>query len=332
MAHKATAFLFGEVIFLLVLVGCSHPTRLPRQEAEQVLKTTDSDLNRLLSAAAESSWKVAVQSLYRLKGNPFSALTTMSKGEAGLRQVSYSRWAFPTGHYVWNAQRSTFDYYQSAAASIEVDYPLQESKTNNARCVITAFAPPPVGSNLKVPAALEAAFWVDEKKVLSVSQRMSVQEQLPVLLRCTIKGNDFESQLSLDNHLNGKFGKVQIHNALQVLGQDVFTASVVAGIKLNGGGTYSIQEAQWEAQLFEMSMKGDVQYARINPSSKHYDQDVNRYSSILLKESTSGATIATVLLGRMPNEDRFDFFLQFSDGSLRPLSDYFLAVQQLMIH
>lgn len=303
---------------------------MTRTESEKVLKILDSDVNRLLSAAAEADWRVAINSLMQLKGAPFPRIKHSSVDTSDLVLNNQTKWVFPTGHYTWNPRLGVFDYVSSSKAYITVDYPLIGAKTNNAQCVITAFSKGPVGSYANIPSVFEATFSISGKQIVTVSHQMRLEGQVPVQIYAELRGKDFKSYLRLDNHILGRFGQVKLSAELQVRGQAVIELALNGRIKLNGGATYSVEAAQWQARVFETTMIGNVQYAAINPSSKNYDQEFNRHSHIILQESKEGPFVAQIELGQLPNEDRFDFFLRFSDDSLQPLSNYLLSVQKLM--
>jgi hypothetical protein len=316
-------------IVILAQSGCK-PKVLTRAEGEKALKILDSDVNRLLSAAAEADWKVAISSLAQLKGAPFPRIKHSSVDTSNLVLNNQTKWAFPTGHYTWNPRLGVFDYEPNSKAYITIDYPLIGQNTNNAQCVIRAFSNGPAGSYANIPSVFEATFSIAGKQIVTVSHQMRLEGQVPVQIHCTLKGAHFQGYFRLDNRILGRFGQVKLSAELQVRGQAVLELALNGRIKLNGGGTYSVEAAQWQARVFEMNMIGNVQYAAINPSSKNYDTDFNQHSNIILQENPSGLCVAELELGRLPNEDRFDFFLKFSDDSLQPLSNYLLSVQKFM--
>lgn len=325
-------FATGLVIVLsliLVLEGCSSKS-LTRAQGEKALKVLDSDLNRLLTAAGESDWKKAISSLAALPEAPFPKMRRLPSDTARPRWAGQGSWAFRRGCYRWNFERKAFDFEPHSKANITIDYPLVGSATRNARCVITAFSAGQMGNYSNIPAAFEAAFWVEGTWVAAISHQLLTEQRIPIRWRASLKGVGFEGRLSFDNQITGRFGALRLSAHVEALQQILLELNLKGRIKLNGAGTYSVQTASVLAQLFDLGIVAEVDYAAINPSAKQYDQEFNRHSKIILQDRLQGPSIAHVELGQKPAEDRFDFFLQFSEGSPQPLSNYLLSVQQLM--
>ncbi len=322
---------FCWIVVIVFFMSCSQQKALTKAEAEKALKVLDSDINRLLLAAAESKWQAAISSLVDLKGAPIPHIRYSSADSVKHKLISFNvtdKWAWPTGHYTWSRKRATFDFVSNSSNQIVVDYPLKGSLINNARCKIDAFENGQSGSYINIPSVFKATFWVDNRQVASFLHEMKVEQQVPVYIRLSLKGDEFESKVSLDNQLSGQYGQVKLNAIIEVLGQEVMDATVNCKIKLNGGGSYSIEDAHFVSRLFEIETTGHINYAQISPTSPAYDQEFNRYSKIQFEEN--GSIIGDVVLSRLPNEDRFDFFLKFTEGSPQPLSNYLLSFQKLM--
>lgn len=325
---KICFYWFGAMVFCM---SCSQQKALTKAEAEKALKVLDSDINRLLSAAAESKWQAAISSLANLKGAPIPHIRHSPADSAQHKLISANvndKWAWPTGHYTWSHKRGAFDFVSNSNNQIIIDYPLKGSLINNARCKIDAFENGQPESYINIPSVFKATFWVDNHQVASLLHEMKVEQQVPVYIRLSLKGDEFESKVSLDNQLSGQYGQVKLNAKTEVLGQEVMDGTVNFKIKLNGGGSYSIEDAHFVNRLFDVETTGHINYAQINPTSQAYDQEFNRYSKIQFQEK--GSIIGDVLLSPLPNEDRFDFFLKFSEGSPQPLSNYLLSFQKLM--
>ncbi|NQV02999.1 MAG: hypothetical protein HQ542_10155 [Bacteroidia bacterium] len=328
MRSTNSIFFFFLIVGMIVLTDCRYTPELDRQEAEKALKVLDSDMTRWLDHINQSEAGRALHALLAFDSAPFPVRFPRSFMQ---RRPALYQFKEYTGTWTWDQNLGSFTH-TSGIDRIIIEYPLPDHTDNDATCIIYQYREEATTSAHSFPVLMVADIFVENKKVFTLEHQAVIEQNLPVFMETSITMGEGFLKCSMENRLDtlNNRGEVTATITAGTLGKPVVDGTIQATIKTFSGGSYGIRVFKSEFKLFDCLLVTDINYFKINPTSREYVKDFNKHAKIQLYIADPRQKIGEIILKEKFDYKKLDFAIRFSDLSDDFLSNYLLVFNRIL--
>lgn len=328
MRNSNCIFFFIAISLAVVITACHHTPELDRQEAEKVLKVLDSDVTRWLDQVNQSEAGRALHALLAFDSAPFPLRFPRS---FMLQRPSLYKFEEYTGTWTWEQSRGKFAHIPGSDRII-IHYPMPDHSENDATCIIYQYREEATTSAHSFPVLVLAEIFVKQKMVFTLDHHAVIEEDLPVFMETGITMGAGVLKLSMENKLDtlNHRGDVTASIIAGREGKPVVDGTIKATIKTFSGGSYGIRALKSEFKLFDCLLVMDIDYSKIDPTSREYVRDFNEHAKIQLFTTDPKQKIGDIILKEKFDSKKLDFAIRFSDLSDDFLANYLLVFKRIL--
>jgi hypothetical protein len=309
----------------MFLFSCQPKRDLNADEAIRALKVLDSDLTNISSKGQEHPGFIGLSFLLNQASSPLSITYGMPGQLLKDSVISFEDWR---SKYLWDKDSLEF-FKTQPAEDLEIIFPLEVSQENNARFFISRFSCLPSLSASCFPAEVSAMMEYLGKNVMEIEYEAEFEEQWPLKMRCDISGDDFKGYCRLERTRKGNNGTVIIRLAFSAMGNTILEGKIKSEIGYNESLIY-IKTIEPDLTLFDLNIKGMLNYGQVDPTSEDYIRSFNDNCHIIFLEAASGRKIGNFGLGKDETGELLEWVLNLSDGSQASFDDYILVLRKIM--
>jgi len=314
-------FIYFFLIFILILSACNSKQLNPA-EADRSMKILNGNLVNLLSTGSEKPEFKAISFLLNQISTP---LPFVKKGSPTQPEIPFN-FDEKKGEYQWNSLLKTFEK-SGDSDHISLLFPAEKSDKNNIRFDLNNYQSQAFSSRPAFPIEIDAILKADDQEIATIRHTARISNNLPEQISSKVKATDYELSLELKRTQLNKVGKLLIDIDLKTKGITVIAAKVDAQIEYSRQGFF-FKTINFRLKLIDHTVKGEINYAAIDPTSADYISSFNSNSSILVYEGRN--LVGNVVLNKTENGELLDYFIQFQNKDEILLSQYIPMLKKLL--
>jgi len=307
------------LITCLVFISCKQEKSLSPEEGLKAIKVLNSDLINLSDGI---SGNLALTGLKYLVEDPSSPLSSQS-GLIGkwLNDTITSMIPF-TGKYAWIDDK--FELI-SESDIIDINFQIPGTTGNSGQFIVSGFECKRLVSSFCFPMEINATMLSDNEEILIISGSSAFLDDLPATIDFTLKGDDFEGSVHAERIRQDDKGTLDIELKFSARGFDIIKGKIHAQIGYSGKQLF-FRTYEPNVRVFDLIIKGKLDYGKVDPTSKDYVKSFNDHCHIGFYDVDSDKKIGDFGIGELKNGELLGWVLYLSDR--KPL---FLEGQLLMV-
>jgi hypothetical protein len=310
-----------SLISILILSACNSK-QLDRAEADRSMKILNGNLVNLLSVGSEKPEYKALSFLFEQISTP---LPFVKKANPTQPEIPFN-FDEKKGQYQWNSLLETFEK-KDDSDHISLFFPSEKSNKNNIRLDLNNYQSQAFSSRPAFPVEIDAILKADDQEIATIIHTARISNNLPEQISTKVKATDYEFSIELKRTQLNKVGKLLIDIDLKTKGITVISAKVDARIEYSRQG-YFYKTINFRLKLIDHTVKGEINYAAIDPTSADYISSFNSNSSILLYEGRN--LVGNIVLNKTENGELLDYFIRFRNKEEVLLSQYIPFLKKLL--
>lgn len=354
-----SVFKIAVVSYMVLFVSCERnedPKPLTKEEAQQVLNSTNISVSTMASNVMESSGLAGIQSLMELPGLPFevnllfaSATTDMSvsinpKIMMGFMlpeklksssMVSQQRLILPqhAGTYTWNPSTRAWIYTSNLTNKIVIKYPKSGSQTNNCVFTIHSYSDFQININGKpefLVSSMKVDLYVNNTLAFDLDFNATYnQDGDPITVIAQINLVPYSASINFSATTIQTTTEMRLIAQIREGNRSLISGDVTLSFKTTSSvinGTNYNDEVltrltgwvQVDELKANINVNAETLFEVNEPTSSHFNDAIR----ITLHQYPSNAKIADVRFVE-DAEMEISIVLQFADGSQVPAEEFF---------
>lgn len=312
---------FVFVIFVL-LFSCQNKT-YNYDEAVRSLKVLNSDLMNLFLEAEEKEELKALNFLWAQESAPLP-----SPGERFTLGRTYNPFDFnaSSGIWIWNEDSAKF-FRQEKTEKLIFNFPADNFA--EVRFLISDYKSVPISSRPEFPVKMNAHLWIDGNEKLTIEHSSTVENKMPLFIRTSISGSDFEMKGDFNRSRNGNSGRLDSRFYLEYLNRKLIQLQFDSEIGYSRMGYY-FEKIDFKINLFSHLVTGNIDYGKIDPTSEDYATSFNSNSVIRIFEMPGKRKVGDIILHTLPDGELLDYFVKFSNGQMILVNEHLPVLDKIL--
>lgn len=313
---------FILLLALTLLTGCKHT--LNRSEADRSLKVLNSNIVNLITNASDNPEQ---QALHFLMAEPSSPIYLLRTNNMFSSDSVNNIGAHSKGEYIWNQEEKTF-VKQNSSNKFEFKFPVGKQKVVSAEFLITEYKNENCKNHVAFPVLMDAKILIEQMEKLTIRHRAEIKDNFPLKIHSSIKGEDYQSDFVLSRTREGNKGSIMVNFSVLTNGFVVCRADIKTKIEYTRDGYY-FTYFNFDINLFDHQIKGDIDYAKIDPTSGKYIDLFNENSEIIVTEGY-GKKVGNIVLGLSGDGELLDYYIKFNNSDKILLSNYIPLMRKVL--
>lgn len=318
--------LFYTVI-LLTFFSCDTHRSLSKTESENYLKALNSDMVNMTDEASGRPEIKAIKFIWKQRTSP---VPFKSDSSSNIFETKPYRFEDHLGVYVWDQHFNEFIKVRDTSL-IYMLFPLPGDPTKNVVFRLQYFVAQKTNSRPDFPVSVSSSIVINQKQELEILHHAIISEGLLSGMETKINGNGYALSFNLNREgsMKEESGRITSRVRFSIGTDTILNSDLDADINYHPP-TYSLQFIRLNQILFNTELSGTIDYGAINPTSKEYTKEFNKFCNMVLYTAKTTNKIGKVILSPVNNADQNDFYIEFNDGSTNCLSNYLLLLKKLL--
>jgi len=300
--------------FVLLLFYSCTPGSMNKEDAERSLKVLNSDLvnfgNRMSESTEMKVWAFLLEN--REAPIPFY------KNSNSFISVKNFHFDEMKGIYKWNSLDKKFDLTGHSEQIIILP---DSTGKHLLQFIVSDFNSAKVSSGEAFPTSVKIQMKEDDHEIWKLDYLAELADGMPKKIELKMKGKEYTMNSNYLRTKSGENGTLSLTFSFNHLMKTLIDTRLDCTIGYSRQ-SYFLKTIDINQQLFDHEIKGEVDYASIDPTAEDYTASFNSHSKVFLFEKRKGR-IGDVILEGTENNELNDFFVRFKDKSTKQIGVVF---------
>lgn len=298
---------------ILFLAGCTNTYH--KEEAIRSLKVLNSDFSTFFLESGQLPEIKALRLLWSLPGVPLPF-----PDEKKIFDKPFENYLFENVKGVYLADPSKKDLHKIEESDF-VSIRFKTEDLTEARFDLLDYQSENIGSRPDFPVKAVAVLYLGGSKALTINHSATIEDGLIKDLLLKVQGENYTINGKIQRTRTGDSGKFNAVVTISFENQTIMDADFSATVGYSKMGYY-FDKISFTSLVFHHSIRGEMDYGRIDPTSGDYTHSFNRNSNIRIYERPMQKKVGDIILGATENGELFDFYVRFRNGDMELLSSF----------
>jgi hypothetical protein len=307
----------------MILLSCHRDRNLNPEEALDVIKVLNSDITNLSDGIRGSDVFYGINFIL---SNPASPLSIENGLPAKWMKDSIAEAMAFKGIYLFD---STGSYNKENSENIEIKFPGQNSSLPLFEFLLKPFTCQEGYAGFCFPLEMQASMKKSNKEILTFNERSKLEDEWPEHLSIVFSGKDFSGEAKVDRTRKGNEGTLDLILEFKSGNKHILSGAIHYQIGYNGKQVY-FNSYEPDIQVFNVLIRGKLDYGKVDPTSTDYIKSFNDNSHIYFTNARNRKIIGKLGLGMDKSGELLEWGVYPEKGPMISFYDNVILFRKLM--
>jgi hypothetical protein len=232
------------------------------------------------------------------------------------------------GTYLWSRDSGKF-IFKPGGNGIDIYFQSDTAGENDLKMIVQGIGCHPFFTKPCFPDLFEAIMQENNDDILEIRYRAEFSGELPSGITLELVGKSFRGHFESSRTREGNTGTVSTSFEFSARGSAIMKGTIFYQVGYNGDQVF-LRTAEPDFRLFDIHIKGILDYTKVDPTSEDYIGSFNRASHIEFTEQGSGRSIGKFGIGTDETGELLEWVILPGNGPTISLYDHVLVFRKVM--